>query len=370
MEQEEFREQLLAWYDANKRSLPWRDVDDPYLIWLSEIMLQQTRVDSVKPYFKRFVKKFPTIYDLAEADQQEVLLLWEGLGYYSRARNMHETAQKVVNDFNGQIPDSWDEIIKLKGIGPYTAAAVLSMAYQKPHAVVDGNVIRVLSRWFGIEDDVKQTATKNDIQDLANEMLATARPGDFNQALMELGALICTPSEPACEQCPLAAECTARKKIKTDVIPYKAPSKKVPHHNIGVGIVMNENNDVLIALRPEDGMLGSLWEFPGGKQEKGESIEETIVRELKEELGITVEIIQPFMKLKHTYSHLKITLHASICRLIDGNPVPKASQEIRWAAIDELNDFPFPKANRQLTKKLMKTEITNINSKDPATVHE
>jgi A/G-specific adenine glycosylase len=356
MKYKEFQNQLLAWYDANKRSLPWRDLDDPYLIWLSEIMLQQTRVDSVKPYFDRFREEFPTIFDLAKADQQEVLLLWEGLGYYSRARNMHGTAQKVVKNFDGKIPDNWDEIIELKGIGPYTAAAVLSMAYQKPHAVVDGNVIRVLSRWFGIEDDVKQTAVKNDIQKLANEMLATARPGDFNQALMELGALICTPSEPACDQCPLAAGCAALKKVKTDVIPYKAPSKKVPHHNIGVGIVINQNDEVLIALRPEDGMLGSLWEFPGGKQEKGESIEETIVRELKEELGITVEIVQPFMKLNHAYSHLKITLHASICKLTAGNPEPRASQEIRWTDIDKLNDFPFPKANRQLTKKLMNTE--------------
>lgn len=357
MNHNEFREQLLSWYDANKRPLPWRDVDDPYLVWLSEIMLQQTQVDTVKPYFKRFVDKFPTIFDLAKATQEEVLLIWEGLGYYSRARNMHETAQNVVENFGGQIPDSWDDIIGLKGIGPYTASAVLSMAYQKPHAVVDGNVIRVLSRWFGIEDDVKRAAIKNDIQDLADDLLDKSRPGDFNQALMELGALICRPSNAECDKCPLATDCTARKQVKTEVIPYKAPSKKVPHHHIGVGIIINEKNEVLIARRPEDGMLGGLWEFPGGKQEKGESIEKTIIRELEEELGVKVEVIQPFMKLKHAYSHMKITLHAGICKIIDGNPQPKASQEIRWIDIRKLNDVPFPKANRQLTKKLMKTEI-------------
>jgi A/G-specific adenine glycosylase len=355
MQKEDFQEKLLSWYDANKRPLPWRDVNDPYLIWLSEIMLQQTQADTVKPYFKRFAEEFPTIFDLAKASRQKVLLLWEGLGYYSRARNMHDTAQKVVKDFDGQIPDTWDDIIQLKGIGPYTAAAVLSMAYQRPHAVMDGNVIRALSRWFGIEDDIKSSATKKEIQNLANDLLAMRRPGDFNQALMELGALVCTPSKPACEQCPLAAGCTALKKVKTDVIPYKAPSQKIPHQNIGVGIVTNKNDEVLIALRPEDGMLGGLWEFPGGKQKKGESIQETIIRELKEELDIKVEIFQSFMKLNHTYSHLKITLHASICRLVEGTPKPKTSQEFRWVAIPKLTDFPFPKANRRLTEKLMNT---------------
>jgi A/G-specific adenine glycosylase len=220
----------------------------------------------------------------------------------------------------------------------------------------------VLSRWFGIEDDVKRSVTKKEIQSLADDLLDKSQPGDFNQALMELGALICTPSEPACEKCPLAAGCTAFKKVKTDVIPYKAPSKKVPHHHIGVGILVNNNSEVLIALRPEDGMLGGLWEFPGGKQEKGESIQETIVREMKEELGVKVEIIQPFMKLNHTYSHLKITLHASICKLVDGNPEPKASQKIQWISIHKLNDLPFPKANRRLTEKLMNMEMSCCKS--------
>lgn len=357
MNRTEFRKRLLSWYDANKRQLPWRDVDDPYLVWISEIMLQQTQVDTVKPYFTRFVDRFPTIFDLAKASQEEVMMIWEGLGYYSRARHMHATAKNVVENFDGKIPDNWDDIIELKGVGPYTASAVLSMAYQKPHAVVDGNVIRVLSRWLGIEDDVKRTATKNSIQGWADELLAPARPGDFNQALMELGALICTPANPDCEKCPLSAKCTARKQVKTDVIPYKAPSKKAPHHHIGVGIIINKKDEVLIALRPEDGMLGGLWEFPGGKQEKGESIEETTIRELKEELGVDTEIIQPFMNLKHAYSHLKITLHASICKIVGGNPKPKASQKIQWIKIPRLNDVPFPKANRQLTKKLMQTGV-------------
>jgi len=354
---EEFRTRLLAWYEANKRSMPWRKADNPYFTWLSEIMLQQTRVDQAEPYFNRFVEHFPTVNDLAAASQQEVLAVWEGLGYYSRARYLHEAAQTVVEKFGGRVPDTWDEITKLKGIGPYTAAAVLSIAYQKPHAVVDGNVIRVLSRYLGIEDDVRRSATKSRIQEHADELLDRERPGDFNQALMELGALVCTPSDPACEECPVSAGCIARKQVKTEEIPYKSPAKKVPHHNIGVGILINRNGEVLIALRPEDAMLGGLWEFPGGKQKEDESIRETIVRELDEELGVKAKIIEPFMQLNHAYSHFKITLHACICKIVEGHPEPKTSQKIQWVAIDKLNDFPFPKANRRLTDKLMSKDF-------------
>lgn len=316
-------------------------------------MLQQTRVDQAKPYFKRFIEHFPTVQVLAEADQQEVLKVWEGLGYYSRARHLHAAAQLVVNEFDSNVPDNWEDITELKGVGPYTASAILSIAYQKQYAVVDGNVIRVLSRYFGIDDDVRSTKTKNAIQDYADELISEERPGDFNQALMELGATVCTPSNPDCEDCPLQANCTAFKKSKTDEIPYKSPSKKRPHHQIGVGIIVNNDEKVLIALRPEDAMLGGMWEFPGGKQKENEEIAETVYRELKEELGVEVSITKPFMKLDHAYSHFKITLHAYLCKLENGTPKPQSSQEVRWISIDKLGDYPFPKANRKLTEKLM-----------------
>lgn len=353
MNNTELQSDLLAWYDEHKRDMPWRDCGDPYKIWLSEIMLQQTRVDQATPYFNRFIERFPTVYDLAEAEQQEVLKVWEGLGYYSRARHLHDAAQLVVEEFNGSVPNTWDKITELKGVGPYTASAILSIAFQKKYAVVDGNVIRVLSRYLGIEDDVRATKTKNAIQDAADELIPDDRPGDFNQALMELGATICTPSSPDCESCPIQGNCVARKTMKTEDIPYKSPKKKRPHHQIGVGIVMNENEEVLIALRPEDAMLGGMWEFPGGKQEEDEQIEQTVVRELKEELGIDIAIKKPFMKLDHAYSHFKITMHAYLCELQNGKPKPQSSQEIRWIPIDELADYPFPKANRKLTDKLM-----------------
>lgn len=332
--------------------MPWRDCGDPYKIWISEIMLQQTRVDQATPYFERFMEQFPTVHDLAAAEQQDVLKVWEGLGYYSRARHLHDASKLVVEEFEGRVPDTWKEINKLKGVGPYTASAVLSIAYQKKHAVVDGNVIRVLSRYYGIEDDVRKTATKNKIQEYADELIPEKRPGDFNQAVMELGATVCTPSNPNCEECPLRAGCVAFRKMKTEEIPYKSKAKKRPHHQIGVGIIQNDD-EVLIALRPDDAMLGGLWEFPGGKQKEDEDIEETVVRELKEELGVDVKVTKPLMKLDHAYSHFKITMHAYLCELVDGNPKPKTSQEIRWISIDELEDYPFPKANRKLTEKLM-----------------
>lgn len=355
MTDKDFRTRLLAWYDKHKREMPWRDCDNPYKIWISEIMLQQTRVDQAMPYFHRFMERFPTVHDLAVADQQEVLKVWEGLGYYSRARNLHHAAKTVVDEFNGKLPDNDEDIRKLKGIGPYTASAVLSIAYSRPHAVVDGNVLRVLTRYLGIEDDIRSTQTKNTIQKAADELLDKNRPGDFNQAVMELGATVCTPSNPDCEACPINADCVAYSTLKTDSIPYKSPAKKRPHHQIGVGIIKS-GDEVLIALRPEDAMLGGLWEFPGGKQKEDEEITKTVVRELKEELGVDVYISKPLMKLDHAYSHFKITLHAYMCELKNGKPEPKTSQEIRWVPINKLNDYPFPKANRKLTEKLMETD--------------
>jgi len=352
----DFADKLLNWYDHNKRDLPWRDIDNPYFTWVSEIMLQQTRVDQATPYYHRFIEKFPTVFDLAEANQQEVLKVWEGLGYYSRARNMHEAAQKVVEDFDGQLPDTYDEITDLKGIGPYTAAAVLSIAFDKPYAVVDGNVIRVLARYFGIEDDVRSSSTKKEIQERADELLPDERTGDFNQALMELGARVCTPQNANCMVCPLSDNCIACSQVRTEEIPYKSKASKRPHHTIAVGIIVNQKSEVLIALRPDDVMLGGMWEFPGGKKKTDETIREAVKRELKEELGVDVTIDRFFMKLNHAYSHFIITLHAYICKIVAGKPKAAASQDIRWVDIDALSDYPFPKANRKLTEKLVQED--------------
>ncbi|MFY0685176.1 MAG: A/G-specific adenine glycosylase [Balneola sp.] len=349
----EFSSFLLDWYQEHKRGMPWRGEEDPYKIWISEIMLQQTRVDQARPYFENFMELFPTVHDLAKADQQQVLKAWEGLGYYSRARNLHAASKMIVNDFDGKLPESYDEIIKLKGIGPYTAAAITSIAFGQPNAVVDGNVIRVITRYYGIEDNVRSSKTTKQVQQLVNELISQENPADFNQAMMELGATVCSPTKPDCLNCPIQSGCVATKIAKTDVIPYKSKAKKKPHKVIGVGIIEREDGKVLIALRPENAMLGGLWEFPGGKQEKRETIQQTVERELHEELDVEVHAYKEFMNLKHTYSHFSITMYAYFCTLISGTPKPKSSQEIRWVEKSELADYPFPKANKVLTERLM-----------------
>jgi len=347
-----FTEDLLQWYRHEKRDLPWRRTDDPYKIWISEIMLQQTRVDTVIPYYNRFVDVFPTVHDLADAGQQQVLKLWEGLGYYSRGRNLHQAAKTVVSDFDGVLPATHDEISKLKGVGPYTSAAILSIAFQKPYAVVDGNVIRVLTRYFGIKEDIRSSKVKNRVQELADELISPDSPGDYNQAVMELGAMVCTPKNPDCNKCPVSSGCVAYNSAQTDIIPYKSPAKKIPHHQIAVGLIVNGNSELLIALRPNNVMLGGLWEFPGGKRQSGESLHQTVTRELNEELGVEVEVFEKYRQLKHAYSHFKITLHAYWCRITEGDPQPRSSMELKWVTLNEIDDYPFPKANKTLIEGL------------------
>lgn len=353
MQETPFASNILAWYKEHKRDMPWRDSGDPYKIWISEIMLQQTRVDQAWPYFERFITQFPTVYELAEANQQQVLKAWEGLGYYSRARNLHAASKTIVSDYEGVLPQDYDEIIKLKGIGPYTAAAITSIAYGKPNAVVDGNVIRVITRYYGIEDDIRSTRTVKQVQKCVNDLISHSEPASFNQGLMEIGSLVCKPSNPDCLNCPLHIECITTKTARTETIPYKSPAKKKPHKHIGVGIIKRDDGKLLIALRPENVMLGGLWEFPGGKQEEGENIQQTIERELQEELGVQVHAYKEFMQLKHIYSHFSITMYAYHCTLISGKPSAKSSQEIRWVDVSELEEYPFPKANKRLTEKLI-----------------
>lgn len=345
--------ELTHWYDLNHRELPWRQTKDPYAIWISEIMLQQTRVDTVIPYYEKWMRCFPTVQALATADRQEVLKVWEGLGYYSRARNAHDAAMMIMSQFNGNFPRVPAEIRKLKGIGPYTTAAISSMAFDQDLAVVDGNVIRVLCRFFHIEEDVRKPSVVNHIQLLADSILPKGDAGRFNQAVMELGATLCKPRNPECSECPLTAQCLAFREMAVDRVPYKSPAKKIPHHLIAVGILLDTQNRVLIAQRPENTMLGGLWEFPGGKVEKEELPEEALRRELKEELGIQLGRTEFFHSLDHVYSHFKITLMAWLCKIESGIPAPRASQQIRWVSVSELTDYPFPKANRVLTQKLL-----------------
>ena len=346
------RDALLPWYDRVKRAMPWRATDDPYRIWVSEVMLQQTRVDQAAPYFHRFTEAFPTVEALAAADRDAVLRQWEGLGYYRRARYLHEAAQMIVERFDGAVPDTLDAIRELPGVGPYTAAAVLSIAYGKPHAVLDGNVVRVVSRLFAVEAEATKARTKRHLRRLAGELLVPARPGAFNQALMELGATVCTPTTPACASCPVQAVCRAFAEGAPTAYPVTPERKPVPHREIAVGLVFDDDGRLLIQRRPDDAMLGGLWEFPGGKQEEGEALEATCRRELREELGVEVEVEAPFYTLDHAYSHFTITLHAFRCRLVAGTPTSEEGQPLRWVALDALADYAFPRANRALIEEL------------------
>ncbi|WP_127588143.1 A/G-specific adenine glycosylase, partial [Paenibacillus koleovorans] len=260
-----FSEPLLAWYRKHRRDLPWRRSRNPYYIWISEVMLQQTRVDTVIPYYHRFVDKFPTVEALSTAPEEEVLKLWEGLGYYSRARNLQAAVREVHERFGGVVPDTPEEISSLKGVGPYTAGAILSIAYNKPEPAVDGNVMRVLSRFFLLSDDIAKPSTRVGIEKLARSLIPEGAAGDFNQAIMELGATVCTPKSPSCLTCPVMEPCAARLEGLVEALPVKTKAKPPRPETRLVAFVEGPDaggGRFLIRQRPQDGLLARMWELP------------------------------------------------------------------------------------------------------------
>ncbi len=349
-----FRRSLLDWFDAEFRELPWRQTRDPYKIWVSEVMLQQTQVKTVIPYYQRFVAALPVVASLAAADLSQVLKLWEGLGYYARARNMKKAAEQIVREHSGVFPKSMKEIERLPGIGEYTAAAVASIAFGTAVPAIDGNVSRVLARLFFIHENPKTPSGHRTIKGLAERLLDRERPGDFNQAMMELGAVICTPRRPQCPLCPVKSFCDAFVRGMQEHVPVKNAKKEQPHVNIAVGLVWNGNR-LLIDRRHEKGLLGGLWEFPGGKIEEGETPEQAVVREVREELGVETEVLGHFMSLDHAYTHFSITLHAFHCRYLGGEPQALDCAEWRWATKEELPKLAFPRANAKLIAKLLES---------------
>ncbi len=341
-----FRKRLLAWYEDHKRSLSWRDSGDAYTIWVSEVMLQQTQVATVLNYFERFMSTFPTVQELAKSDLQSVLKIWEGLGYYARARNLHKAAQIVIKRFGGVIPDDYQEFKKLPGVGDYIAAAVMSMAYRQPYAVVDGNVKRVLSRVLLIEAPVNDAGSRTVFQTAANKLLDPLRPGDFNQAIMELGALRCRPQTPLCGQCPITNFCAAFREKRIADLPVTKARSRTPTYHIAVGVVQKDGK-LLITRRKEDGLLGGLWEFPGGKVESGEHVEAACIREIREEVNLDVEIVSHLTRVRHAYSHFKIIMDVFLCRYLSGEVQLQSAVDFRWITREEISDFPFPGANHK-----------------------
>ena len=345
---------LLAWYDTSARDLPWRSDLSPYRTWISEIMLQQTQVDTVIPYFERWMARFPNVAALAAADQQEVLNLWEGLGYYSRARNLHKAAQVIHTEYADQLPETPEALEKLPGIGQYTAAAIASIAFGKDVATVDGNIRRVFSRIYDLTAPVRSPENERQIWMLAEENLPLGRAGDYNQALMDLGATICTPKAPDCAHCPVQTDCQARAAGVQEQRPVKRPRKKVPHLTVTAAVIRREGK-VLLSKRPAEGMLGGLWEFPGGtKEDSDPDLPACLRREIQEELGVGVEVGAPFGTYNHAYTHFKITLHAFLCVLSNHTePQPLESDGLVWARLAELEQYPMGKVDRQIANRLL-----------------
>jgi A/G-specific adenine glycosylase len=333
----------LRWYDKHRRHLPWRETQDPYAVWISEIMLQQTQVQTVLPYYRRFLERFPNVETLARAPFGEVLKVWETLGYYARVRNLHNAAGEIAERFGGRIPDRWEEIIRLPGIGRYTAGAILSIAFGRAVPAVDGNVRRVISRLFGIEESVDDEATRERIEDLVRTLVPKRDPGRFNQALMELGAICCMPKTPACPACPIQDDCRARALGLTQRLPVRREKKTIPHREVVAAVIRKGKGRILIVQRPARGLLGSLWKFPGGILNPGESPEEGLARTVREELGIGIRVGSPLIAVKHSYTHFRITLTAYSCTLRDATP---AGTQRRWAGTGELEELPFSKADR------------------------
>lgn len=348
-----YAEALEAWYNANARQLPWRETHNPYAIWLSEVMLQQTQVTTVLPYYQRFLEKYPTIQDLAKAPLDDVLKQWEGLGYYSRARNLHKAATMVATELNGHFPTDLEGMMALPGVGRSTAGAILTFSKLTVdrHPLLDGNVKRVLSRLY----DVDQLPAKceKELWSYSGELLAQSKdPWTFNQAMMELGATLCTQRHPQCLVCPVRGQCTAAARGTQHERPVKPIKKATPHYDIGAAVIWKSEGEVLIQQRPAEGLLGGLWEFPGGKLEAGETLEACVTREIDEELGITISVGEKLVAVKHAYSHFKITLHAYTCQYVGGTPSPTAADDWQWVAPEKLDDFAFPKANLTVIKAI------------------
>jgi A/G-specific adenine glycosylase len=351
-----YSKHLLEWYNLNKRDLPWRRSRNPYHIWVSEIMLQQTRVETVIPYFHRFIERFPTVEALSDASEEAVLKAWEGLGYYSRARNLQAAVREVRTHYGSVVPHEKEQISALKGVGPYTAGAILSIAYNKPEPAVDGNVMRVLARFFLIQDDISKTRTRQRIEKLAQELIPSGAAGDFNQALMELGAVVCTPKSPNCLTCPVMRHCQARLAGLETVLPIKKKAKPPRVERRLAAWIEGSGRAAgkfLIRRRPQQGLLAGMWELPhylvNTLHEDDETLHarnmEYLSGQLSEVDGIRVRSIEWFMNTEHTFSHIHWNMQVYRCLFIEPQGRERMGNEFgeyRWIDPQELAHYAFP----------------------------
>lgn len=343
---------LLDWFALSQRDLPWRRSHDPYHIWVSEVMLQQTRVETVIPYYERWLQQFPTLEALALAPEEQVLKAWEGLGYYSRARNLQAAAREVAAHYGGQVPADPQAVRQLPGVGPYTAGAILSIAYNLPEPAVDGNVMRVLSRLFLIRDDIAEPATRRGMEDLVRQLMPPGEAGSFNQALMELGALICIPGSPRCDRCPVAEYCAAKREGVEQELPVKAAAR-APRPVDVVAAVVEHQGRLLLVRRPAQGLLGGLWEFPGGERPAAMPWPQAVHHLLQERLGLTVEVERHLCDVRHVFTHLVWNLRAYVAVPAPNSALPEEGEDRRWVTLEQLSDYALPVAHQKVAAHML-----------------
>ncbi len=343
-----FRSSLLRWFRRSARPLPWRNTYDPYHVWLSEVMLQQTQMERGVTYFNRWLLRFPDIESVAEATSSEILKYWEGLGYYARGRNLHKAAQLLMVKYNGELPRNYDELLQLPGIGPYTAAAVASIAFNQDIPVVDANVERVFARLFDIDRPLKGKGVHAGIVNMAEKLLPSGEARKFNQALMDLGGLICTPRNPDCAVCPVASHCEAYQGNFVEDRPIKKAKQPLIEIEMATGLLLHQGH-IFIQQRHDNDIWGGLWEFPGGRLKSEESPEKAVKREYREETGFTVEICSKVTTVVHFYTKYRVILHCFRCRLNQESNLPdlKAAQAYHWVKDDQLDHYGFPAGHRK-----------------------
>ena len=347
-----FSNRLLNWYSKHKRAFPWRGHRDPYAVWISEIMLQQTRVETVIPYFKKWMKLFPNVRALAKASEREVLNAWEGLGYYSRARNFHKAAKIVVDEYGGKLPRDVDELWKLPGIGRYTAGALASIIFGIDEPALDGNLKRVYARLFDVKRPVNSTEGEKLLWKIAYENLPKGRAADFNQALMDLGATVCVPKNPRCEVCPLARDCKAKARGVQHLRPVKVAKKIVPHYVHAAAVIVERIANslyVLLAQRPSKGLLAGMWEFPSARVE-GDAAGE-VESALRAAYRLKVRMkrgLYPLAVVEHTYSHFKVTVYAFRCDVSS----KAMGENLKWIRLKDLGKYPMGKVDRAIARKV------------------
>lgn len=347
-----FQLDLIGWFENEQRQLPWRENQDPYRVWVSEIMLQQTRVDTVIPYYNRFMEQFPTIETLAVAHEEKVLKAWEGLGYYSRVRNLQSAVKEVHEQYGGKVPNTPEGISSLKGVGPYTAGAILSIAYGLPEPAVDGNVMRVLSRILLIEEDIAKPSTRKIFEQAVRTIISHDNPSFFNQAMMELGALICTPTSPSCLLCPVQEHCQAFAEGMQQQLPIKTKKKKQRQVQLAAAVLSNKVGKILIHKRPSKGLLADLWEFPNVEINVSQKNElQHLSRFLLKEYAVEATLGQFIGQIDHVFSHLEWNVHVFSGKI---DSIEEETSRLKLVSLEELQDYAFPVSHQKMLKAYLK----------------